>query len=138
MSESSVPMPAPTPLVYVVGIDIGMESCMMCCLTMQKRQVIKPSPFANAAGGLKSLFERLERLGASPDQILVGLEATSRYGENVYHGLLKRGYRVCLLHPAQMHAFAPPPSPSSPPSSSSAMTWCATKTSFTRSWWFFP
>ena len=106
MSESSVPMPAPTPLAYVVGIDIGMESCMMCCLTMQKRQVIKPSPFANAAGGLKSLFERLERLGASPDQILVGLEATSRYGENVYHGLLKRGYRVCLLHPAQMHAFA--------------------------------
>jgi transposase len=106
MSESSVPMPASAPLVYVVGIDIGMESCMMCCLTIEKRQVIKPSPFANAAGGLKSLFERLERLGASPDQILVGLEATSRYGENVYHGLLKRGYRVCLLHPAQMHAFA--------------------------------
>jgi transposase len=99
-------MPASAPLAYVVGIDIGMESCMMCCLTMEKRQVIKPSPFANAAGGLKSLFERLERLGASPDQILVGLEATSRSGENVYHGLLKRGYRVCLLHPAQMHAFA--------------------------------
>jgi len=73
---------------------------------MEKRQVIKPSPFANQAEGFTGLFERLERLGASPDQILVGLEATSRYGENLYHALLKRGYRVCLLHPAQMHAFA--------------------------------
>jgi transposase len=106
MSQSSIPLPAPAPLAYVVGIDIGMESCMMCCLTMEKRQVIKPSPFANAAGGLQSLFERLERLETPPDQILVGLEATSRYGENVYQALLKRGYRVCLLHPAQMHAFA--------------------------------
>ena len=106
MSEASIPMPAPAPLAYVVGIDIGMESCMMCCLTMEKRQVIKPSPFANAAEGLGRLFERLERLETPPDQILVGLEATSRYGENVYQALLKRGYRVCLLHPAQMHAFA--------------------------------
>ena len=106
MSGSSFPMPVPAPLAYVVGIDIGMESCMMCGLTMEKRQVIKPSPFANKAEGFTSLFERLERLGASPDQILLGLEATSRYGENLYHALLKRGYRVCLLHPAQMHAFA--------------------------------
>jgi hypothetical protein len=78
MPESSFLMPALAPLAYVVGIDIGMESCMMCALTMEKRQVIKPSPFANTAEGFISLFERLEHLGAALDQILVGLEATSR------------------------------------------------------------
>ena len=72
MSGSAFPMPAPAPLAYVVGIDIGMESCMMCSLTMQKRQMIKPSPFANTAEGFKNLFERLERLETPPDQILVG------------------------------------------------------------------
>ena len=36
----------------------------------------------------------------------MGLEATSRYGENLNHALLKRGFRVCLLHPGQIHAFA--------------------------------
>src|SRR2546430_13789134 len=97
MSESSFPVPPP--LAYVVGIDIGMESCMMCCLTMEKRQVIKPSCFANKAEGFESFFQRLEQLATPPDQILVGLEATSRYGENLYHVLLSRGYRVCLLHP---------------------------------------
>jgi transposase len=78
MSQSSIPLPAPAPLAYVVGIDSGMESCTMCCLTMEKRQASKPSPFANTAGGLQSLFERLERVETPADQILVGLEASSR------------------------------------------------------------
>lgn len=106
MSDGSSSQPAPTTLAYVAGIDVGMESCLMCCLTMEKRQVIKSSPFSNDGQGFAWLFERLERLGSLPEQILVGLEATSRYGENLYHALLKRGYRVCLLHPGQIHAFA--------------------------------
>ena len=99
-------MPAPAALAYVVGIDIGMESCMMCCLTMEKRQVIKPSQFSNDAAGFEWFFGHLEQMKSAPQQILVGLEATSRYGENLYHALVKRGYRVCLLHPGQIHAFA--------------------------------
>ena len=99
-------MPDAVVTTYVVGIDIGSQACTMSCLTMDKRQVIKPTPFANTAQGLDWLFERLEGLGVAPKQILVGLEATSRYGENLLQALLKRGYQVCLLHPAQMHAFA--------------------------------
>ncbi len=99
-------MPDPSVTTHVVGIDIGMESCTMSCLTMDKRQVIKSTPFVNAVQGFDWLFERLEGLGVAPQQILVGLEATSRYGENLLQALLKRGYQVCLLHPAQMHAFA--------------------------------
>ena len=99
-------MPEPVETTHVVGIDIGMESCTMSCLTLDKRQVIKATPFANTLQGFEWLFERLEGLGVAPKQMLVGLEATSRYGENLLQALLKRGYQVCLLHPAQMHAFA--------------------------------
>ena len=99
-------MPPPGALAYVVGIDSGMESSMMCCLTMEKRQVIKPSQFSNDAVGFEWLFAHLEQLKSSPQQILIGLEATSRYGQNLSHALVKRGYRVCLLHPGQIHAFA--------------------------------
>jgi len=106
MSETSSPVPSESALAYVVGIDVGMDSCMMCCLTMEKRQVIKPSQFSNDAAGFEWLFQRLDQLKAPPAQILIGLEATSRYGENVYHVLMKRGYRMCLLHPGQIHAFA--------------------------------
>src|SRR5713101_2930220 len=106
MSGSSSSMSDPVVTTHVVGIDIGSQSCTMSCLTMDKRQVIKPTPFANTVAGFDWLFERLEGLGVVPKQILVGLEATSRYGENLVQALLKRGYQVCLLHPAQMHAFA--------------------------------
>src|SRR5256714_3997361 len=106
MSGSSSPMPEQVVTAHVVGIDNGMELCTMPCLTMDKRQVIKATAFANTLAGFDWLFERLEGLGVAPDQILVGLEATSRYGENLLQALLKRGYQVCLLHPAQMHAFA--------------------------------
>jgi transposase len=73
---------------------------------MDKRQVIKPSSFDNTAQGCSWLVTRLEQLKCQPQQLLIGLEATSRYGENVYHTLLKGGYRVCLLHPGQIHAFS--------------------------------
>ncbi len=99
-------MPEQVVTTHVVGIDIGMESCTMSCLTMDKRQVIKSTPFANTLQGFDWLFARLEELRVARKQILVGLEATSRYGENLLQALLKQGYRVCLLHPAQMHAFA--------------------------------
>src|SRR6266700_1863605 len=106
MSGSSSPMPEQAVTTHVVGIDIGMESCTMSCLTKDKRQVIKSTPFANTLQGFDWLFERLEGLEVAPKHVLVGLEATSRYGENLLQALLKRGYQVCLLHPAQMHAFA--------------------------------
>jgi len=99
-------MPEQVVTTHVVGIDIGMESCTMSCLTLDKRQVIKSTPFANTLQGFDWLFERLEGLGVAPKEMLVGLEATSRYGENLLQALLKHGYQVCLLHPAQMHAFA--------------------------------
>lgn len=56
--------------------------------------------------GLRCESEKLAGLGVPPSQILVGLEATSRYGENLYQFLERQGYRLCLLHPAQTHQFA--------------------------------
>ena len=90
----------------VVGIDIGSQTCSMCTLTPDKRQVIKPTEFANALAGFGVLQEKLEQLGVPPEQVLIGLEATSRYGENLYHFLESRGYQLCLLHPRQTHQFA--------------------------------
>jgi transposase len=106
MSETSSAAPPPGTLAYVVGIEIGLESCPMCCLTMEKQQVIKPSSFGNDAAGFDWLFTHLEVLKVTPHEILVGLEVTSRYGENLYHALRARGYRICLFHPGQIHAFA--------------------------------
>ena len=90
----------------VVGIDISSQTCRFCALKPDKSQVIKPTEFANAPTGFGMLQEKLEQLGVPPEQVLIGLEATSRYGENLYHFLESRGYQLCLLHPRQTHQFA--------------------------------
>jgi transposase len=86
---------------YVVGVDIGSQTCSFCVCKPDKSQVIKPSEVANATPGFELLEEKLAQLAVPPSRILIGLEATSRYGENLYHFLRSRGYQLCLLHPRQ-------------------------------------
>jgi len=74
----------PSSFSYVVGIDIGSETCCFTVLTPQRQVVIKPTDLANASAGFALLQERIARLGVAPEQIVVGLEATSRYGENLF------------------------------------------------------
>jgi transposase len=91
---------------YVVGIDINMEVGLFCVLKPDKSVVVKPTEFANAAEGFRLLMEKLETLGVAPNEILIGLEATSRYAENLSRALESHGYAVCLLHPVQTHQFS--------------------------------
>src|SRR5260370_41006649 len=104
MSGSSSPMAEEVVTTYVVGIDIGMESCTMCCLTMDKRPAIKATSVANTLAGFDWLFKRLEGLGVAPKQLLGGLGTTSRSGENLFQALLKRAQPVCLFTPAPNRA----------------------------------
>jgi hypothetical protein len=93
------------PIKYVCGIDVGSQSCAGCVCRPDKSVVVKPVTFANAKEGWEVLFEKLSRLDAVPNQILIGMEATSRYGENLYQEAQERGYQLCLLHPGQTHQF---------------------------------
>src|ERR687886_1115863 len=94
------------PLQYVVGIDVGSETCLVSILGLDKRPVRPPFAIANAAPGFARLATALAQLACPPAQIRVGLEATGRYWENLYQFLLQRGYDLVLLHPGQTHHFA--------------------------------
>jgi len=90
---------------YVCGIDIGSQSCSGCVCQPNKQVIIKPSMFANTKDGWNVLLARLEQLEANPHQMVIGMEATARYHENLYHELAQRGYQLRLLHPGQTHHF---------------------------------
>lgn len=96
----------PSLFSYVVGIDISSETCCFTVLTPQKQVVVKPRDLANTASGFAQIQAHLARLEGDATRIVVGLEATSRYGENLFHFLQQHGYHLCLLHPRQTHEFA--------------------------------
>jgi Transposase len=93
------------PIKYVCGIDIGSQACAGCICRPDKSVVVKPITFTNAKEGWQVLLEKLAQLDAAAGQILIGMEATSRSGENLSQELERRGYRLCLLHPGQTHPF---------------------------------
>lgn len=92
--------------LFAVGIDVGYEKCSFSVLRPDKSVIIKPLEFTNDAQGYAFLITKLQTLEVSPANITVGLEATGRYWENLYHFLVAQGYTLILLHPAQTHQFA--------------------------------
>ncbi len=91
---------------YVVGVDIGSQHAVYCVCQPDKRQIVKPTELANSRAGFEALDRSLRQLGVPPARILIGLEATGRYSENLYQFLQQQGYCLCLLHPRQTHQFA--------------------------------
>src|SRR6266704_1222794 len=83
---------------YVCGVDIGSQSCAGCILRSDKSVVAKAIRFANAREGWQVWEEKLGQLDATPSQILIGMEATSRYGEICITSWNNRGMcSVCCI-----------------------------------------
>ena len=91
---------------FVVGIDIGSQSVVYCICLPNKRLLVKPTEVPNSRVGFEALEQHLRQLTEPPQRILLGLEATGRYSENLYQFLHERGFHLCLLHPQQTHQFA--------------------------------
>src|SRR5918912_12579 len=105
-SYSATTTSSGAPHQYVVGIDVGSETCFVSILRPDKTTVRAPSAIAHAAPGFARLAATLAQLACSPLQICVGLEATGRYWEDLYQFLLPQGYDLVLVHPGQTHHFA--------------------------------
>jgi transposase len=60
---------------------------------------------ALAREGWQIWEEQLNQLDAPARQVLIGMEATSRSGENLSQELEQRGYVLRLFHPGQTHHF---------------------------------
>ena len=107
--STSEPVSSPVDVsgfAYVVGIDVGSEQVLYTVCHPDKRPVIKPTELGNDRPGFVRLDQALRQLGVPPERLVIGLEATSRYSENLYQFLQEQGYRLCLLHPRQTHQFA--------------------------------
>ncbi len=90
---------------YICGLDIRSRSCSGYIIKPDKSVAVKLMTFANSREGWKLWQEKLSQLGVPPNQILIGMEATSRHGEKLYHDLEQNGYLLRLIRPRIIYWF---------------------------------
>ncbi|MCH5261154.1 MAG: IS110 family transposase [Lachnospiraceae bacterium] len=89
-------------MIYL-GIDVAKSSHVAAALTSEGEVVLKPFSFANSASGFCMLKEKLKLLPNLP--LLIGLESTAHYGDNLICFLCGNGYHVAMLNPLQTAAI---------------------------------
>ena len=60
---------------------------------------MKPFKFSNDGNGFQMLVPRLVELSFVDDSIIIGLESTAHYGDNLVRYLVACNYSVCVLNP---------------------------------------
>ena len=85
-------------MIYV-GIDIAKLNHFAAALSSDGEVLFEPFQFSNDDDGFCLLTSKL--LPFSKDELIIGLESTAHYGNNLLLFLVPKGYKVVLINPIQ-------------------------------------
>ena len=86
-------------LMIFVGIDIAKLNHFASAISSDGEILIEPFQFTNDGDGFLMLRSRLDSLDS--DSIIIGLESTAHYGDNLVRYLVAASYKVCVINPIQ-------------------------------------
>ena len=84
-------------MIYV-GIDIAKLNHFAAAISSDGEILMQPFKFTNDGDGFQLLASRLETLSLG-DSIIIGLESTAHYGDNLIRYLVAGNFKVCVLNP---------------------------------------
>ena len=85
-------------MIYV-GIDIAKLNHFASALSSDGEILMEPFKFTNDGDGFQLLVSKLEALSLGGDNIIIGLESTAHYGDNLVRYLVASNFKVCVLNP---------------------------------------
>jgi transposase len=85
-------------MIYV-GIDIAKLNHFAAAISSDGEIVLEPFKFTNDADGFKLFLSNLESF--EKDNLIIGLESTAHYGDNILRRLIAKKYNVCVINPIQ-------------------------------------
>jgi transposase len=84
------------------GIDIASETHVVAVVDEASKTLVVSTSFQEDAAG----YSRLRELLGSPRDLLVAMEATGHYWQNLFAFLASEGFTLALLNPLRTHRFA--------------------------------
>lgn len=84
-------------MMIYVGIDIAKLNHFASAISSDGEILIEPFQFSNDADGFQRLISKLDSF--DKDSLIIGLESTAHYGDNLVRYLVASFYKVCVLNP---------------------------------------
>jgi transposase len=85
-------------MIYV-GIDIAKLNHFASAISSDGEILMEPFKFTNDGDGFQLLASKLELLEPRDDSLIIGLESTAHYGDNLVRYLVASDFKVCVLNP---------------------------------------
>ena len=86
-------------LMIYIGIDIAKLNHFAAAISSDGEILIEPFKFTNDYDGFYLLLSKLAPL--DQNSIIIGLESTAHYGDNLVRFLISKDFKVCVLNPIQ-------------------------------------
>ena len=83
-------------MIYV-GIDIAKLNHFASAISSDGEVLIEPFKFTNDGDGFHLLISKLDSF--EQNNIIIGLESTAHYGDNLIRYLVASSFKVCVLNP---------------------------------------
>ncbi len=90
--------------MFHLGIDVSKKSCRYLLLNPEGQKV-RSFSLDNTHETFQNLLKRLEDLSIPKEDLLIGLEASGGFWENLYSFLKENGFHVVLLNPYHTSKF---------------------------------
>ena len=88
-----------------LGIDVSKSTSRYALLDNDGEQSTKPFTLNNDHQGFEKLLTKMTELALSSNGVLIGIEATGIWWENLYCLLTEKGFKVIVLNPHQTNKF---------------------------------
>ena len=86
--------------MFLLGIDIAKLNHVASCIDSSTNEVIFSNfKFKNDFKGFSALLNKIKSFDAK--NLIIGLESTSHYGENLINFLFIHDFKVALINPLQ-------------------------------------
>ena len=85
--------------MYYVGIDVAKLNHFASVLSSDGEVLVKPFKFTNNNDGFCKLISALSQFERG--NLIIGLESTAHYADNLVEFLVSNHYQVCVINPIQ-------------------------------------
>jgi len=85
-------------MIYV-GIDIAKQKHFATAMTSEGEVLVSPFSFTNDCDGFELLLSNIKDF--NKNELLIGLESTAHYGENLVAFLFNLGFNISVINPIQ-------------------------------------